>query len=96
MSPVEILFPLIFIVISGFLSAKIGFIAINQLDGLRTFIFNLCIPVLLFSSMVQADLKSLATGSLLLSFYLPVALTYATYTYFFSRHNIAQKQTVQH
>ncbi|WOX28375.1 MULTISPECIES: AEC family transporter [Pseudoalteromonas] len=77
MSPVEILFPLIFIVISGFLSAKIGFIAINQLDGLRTFIFNLCIPVLLFSSMVQADLKSLATGSLLLSFYLPVALTYA-------------------
>ncbi|MBE0344876.1 MULTISPECIES: AEC family transporter [Pseudoalteromonas] len=76
MSPFEILFPLIFIVLSGYVSAKVGFIPIKQLDGLRTFIFNLCIPVLLFSSMIQADLSNLAAGSLLLSFYLPVALTY--------------------
>ncbi|MEJ6475499.1 AEC family transporter [Pseudoalteromonas piscicida] len=76
MSPFEILFPLIFIVLSGFFSAKSGFIPVKQLDGLRTFIFNLCIPLLLFSSMLKADLSNLAAGPLLLSFYLPVALTY--------------------
>ena len=73
MSPIEILFPLIFIVLSGFISAKINFIPSQQLDGLRTFIFSLCIPTLLFTSMYQADLSSLATSTLLLTFYLPVA-----------------------
>ncbi|KZN58107.1 hypothetical protein N473_05030 [Pseudoalteromonas luteoviolacea CPMOR-1] len=76
MAPVEILFPLIFLVLTGFVCGKTGFIATNQLEGLRRFIFYLAIPVFLFLNMYQADLSKVASAKLLLAFYLPVATCY--------------------
>ncbi|WP_440054866.1 AEC family transporter [Pseudoalteromonas sp. T1lg65] len=73
MLAIETLLPLIFIVTCGFISAKSRFIPVSQLDGIRTFIFTLCIPLMLFTSMYKADLSQMAAGRILLSFYLPVA-----------------------
>ncbi|AOT09820.1 AEC family transporter [Pseudoalteromonas luteoviolacea] len=76
MTPVEILFPLIFLVLAGFVCGKTGFIASNQLEGLRRFIFYLAIPVFLFLNMYRADLSKVASAKLLLAFYLPVSTCY--------------------
>ncbi|KZN42190.1 MULTISPECIES: AEC family transporter [Pseudoalteromonas] len=76
MTPVEILFPLIFLVLTGFVCGKSGFIATNQLEGLRRFIFYLAIPVFLFLNMYRADLSQVASAEIMLAFYLPVAACY--------------------
>ncbi|QTL36840.1 AEC family transporter [Pseudoalteromonas viridis] len=76
MTFIDILFPLIFVVTCGFVAARIRFISGAQLDGIRVYIFNLAIPVLLFLSMFRADLSQVASASLLLAFYLPVVALY--------------------
>tara|TARA_Y100000588_G_C14193682_1_gene899192 strand:+ start:592 stop:1503 length:912 start_codon:yes stop_codon:yes gene_type:complete len=77
MNPIDILFPLIFVVTAGFICAKIKFLSSVHFEGLRTFIFNLAIPVFLFLSMYKADLQQALSLNLLLSFYLPVVLVYS-------------------
>lgn len=76
MNPIDILFPLIFVVTAGFICAKIRFLSTTHFEGLRTFIFNLAIPVFLFVSMFKADLQQALSASLLLSFYMPVVFIY--------------------
>jgi hypothetical protein len=76
MNPIDILFPLIFVVTAGFICAKIHFLSAAHFEGLRTFIFNLAIPVFLFLSMFKADLQQALSASLLLSFYIPVVIVY--------------------
>ncbi|TMN92191.1 transporter [Pseudoalteromonas phenolica] len=76
MNPIDILFPLIFVVTAGFICAKIKFLSSVHFEGLRTFIFNLAIPIFLFLSMYKADLQQALSLNLLLSFYLPVVLVY--------------------
>jgi len=77
MNPIDILFPLIFVVTAGFICAKIKFLSSVHFEGLRTFIFNLAIPIFLFLSMYKADLQQALSLNLLLSFYLPVVLVYS-------------------
>ncbi|MBQ4812152.1 AEC family transporter [Pseudoalteromonas luteoviolacea] len=76
MTPIEVLFPLIFLVLTGYLCGKTGFIATTQLEGLRRFIFYIAIPVFLFLNMYQADLDKVASPQLLLAFYIPVLMCY--------------------
>ncbi|KZN37287.1 AEC family transporter [Pseudoalteromonas luteoviolacea] len=76
MTPIEILFPLIFLVLTGYICGKTGFIATSQLEGLRRFIFYIAIPVFLFLNMYQADLDKVASSLLLIAFYTPVVLCY--------------------
>ncbi|TMP81639.1 transporter [Pseudoalteromonas phenolica] len=77
MNPIDILFPLIFVVTAGFICAKVKFLSSVHFEGLRTFIFNLAIPIFLFLSMYKADLQQALSLNLLLSFYLPVVLVYS-------------------
>ncbi|KAF7788552.1 hypothetical protein PRUB_a1543 [Pseudoalteromonas rubra] len=76
MTFIDILFPLIFVVSCGFVAARIRFISAAQLDGIRVYIFNLAIPMLLFLSMYRADLSQVTSAKLLLAFYLPVIALY--------------------
>lgn len=76
MTFIDILFPLIFVVTCGFICARTQFISSAQLDGIRVYIFNLAIPVLLFLSMFRAELSDIASARLLLAFYLPVVAIY--------------------
>lgn len=78
MNPIDILFPLIFVVTTGFLSAKFAFLSNSHFEGLRIFIFNLAIPIFLFLSMFKADLQQALSLNLLLSFYIPVVIVYFT------------------
>ncbi|CAH9063163.1 hypothetical protein PSECIP111951_03305 [Pseudoalteromonas holothuriae] len=76
MTAFSILFPIIFVVFSGYACIKLNIFSASALDGLRQFIFNLAIPVFLFINMYQADLTQALSGSVMLSFYLPVFAVY--------------------
>jgi len=76
MTPIDILFPLIFLVLTGYICGKTGFIAASQLEGLRRFVFYIAIPVFLFLNMYQANLDKVASSQLLIAFYTPLVLCY--------------------
>jgi malonate transporter len=74
MSSLATIFPLALIVGFGFTSATRHWISPTQIDGVRHFIFNLIMPVFLFSHMVKADLSTQFNLGTMLSFYLPVGV----------------------
>ncbi|WP_234399057.1 MULTISPECIES: AEC family transporter [unclassified Pseudoalteromonas] len=71
-----IIFPLIFIAGVGFTCAKLRFLNGEQLSGISRFIFYISIPVFLFINMAQAQLSSVLSLELMLSFYIPVVLIF--------------------
>lgn len=74
MGSVATIFPLALIVFFGFVSAARQWITAPHIDGVRHFIFNLIMPVFLFSHMIKADLSSQFNLGTMLSFYLPVGI----------------------
>ncbi|QTH72678.1 AEC family transporter [Pseudoalteromonas xiamenensis] len=76
MSAFSTIFPLAFIVLFGFISSKRLWVNTAQLDGIRHFIFNLILPIFLFTNMLKADLHAQLNLASMLSFYVPVVLTF--------------------
>ncbi len=76
MAVFSIIFPLIFVVFTGYISARSGFLSAEQLKGLSRFVFYIAIPTFLFSGMAQAPLRESLDAPLMLSFYLPVVACY--------------------
>ncbi len=72
-----IIFPLIFIAGVGFACAKLRFLNGEQLSGISRFTFYISIPVFLFINMAQAQLGSVVSLELMLSFYIPVVLMFS-------------------
>ncbi|SFD28616.1 AEC family transporter [Pseudoalteromonas denitrificans] len=72
-----IIFPLLFMVILGFITTRFKFLNKEDINGISKFIFNLCIPVFLFLNMFQAPLATSLNTSALIVFYIPVLATFA-------------------
>lgn len=72
----SIIFPLIFIVLSGYISSRSQFLAKEHITGLSKFTFYISVPAFLFLNMAQADLHSSVSVAGFLSFYIPVVCIY--------------------
>ncbi|MCL1076729.1 AEC family transporter [Parashewanella spongiae] len=81
----SIIFPLIFVVILGYFSSRFSIINRDGISGLSRFIFNLCIPAMLFINMAKADLSEVADLNSLLSFYVPIVLLFGVSFFIFNR-----------
>ncbi|CCQ10414.1 Auxin Efflux Carrier [Pseudoalteromonas luteoviolacea B = ATCC 29581] len=68
--------PIACIVFFGFFCTKRDWLNQSQLDGVRHFVFNLIMPVFLFTHMIKADLHSQFELNTMLAFYLPVLATF--------------------
>ncbi|TGV19965.1 AEC family transporter [Pseudoalteromonas sp. MEBiC 03607] len=73
----SIIFPLIFIVLSGYISSRSKFLSKEHIAGLSKFTFYISVPAFLFLNMAQADLKNSVSVAGFLSFYIPVLAIYA-------------------
>lgn len=73
----SIIFPLIFIVLSGYISSRSRFLSKEHIAGLSKFTFYISVPAFLFVNMAQADLHSSVSIAGFLSFYIPVLAIYA-------------------
>lgn len=76
MSVFPIIFPLIVIVLTGFVAAKKQWLSQVQMDGISKLTFYAFIPVFLFYQMANADLSSQLNINLFAAFYLPVLACY--------------------
>jgi predicted permease len=77
MSTLTILLPLVLCVCAGFVSMKQSIINDSWLNKLRGLIFNIAIPIFLFTGMYKANLDQVLSANLLASFYVPVIAVYA-------------------
>lgn len=73
----SIIFPLIFIVLSGYISSRSTFLSKEHIAGLSKFTFYISVPAFLFLNMAQADLQNSVSIAGFLSFYIPVLAIYA-------------------
>ena len=72
----SIIFPLIFIVLCGYIASRSQFLERIHITGLSKFTFYISVPSFLFLNMAQADLKTSVSLNGFLSFYIPVILIY--------------------
>ncbi|WP_042146721.1 MULTISPECIES: AEC family transporter [unclassified Pseudoalteromonas] len=77
MSAFTIIFPLLFLVSTGFLATHFKIFNKDQIGGISKFIFNLCIPVFLFLNMYKAPLETSLNTDALIVFYIPVLTIFA-------------------
>ncbi|KAF7766895.1 hypothetical protein PUND_a2789 [Pseudoalteromonas undina] len=72
----SIIFPLIFIVLCGYIASRSGFLERIHIAGLSKFTFYISVPSFLFLNMAKADLQTSVSLNGFLSFYIPVILIY--------------------
>jgi predicted permease len=68
----SIIFPLVFIVLVGFISTKTKFLTQQHIAGISKFTFYMSIPAFLFLNMAQANLQKGVSLNGFLTFYIPV------------------------
>ncbi|MFT5756703.1 MAG: malonate transporter [Alteromonadaceae bacterium] len=93
MNIIDVISPLIFVGLVGFISTKTRWLDKTQIDTLTKFAFNLCIPAFLFQKLVNTDLAHVDI-KIYAAFYIPVLLIYCIAglsNYFF--HQNHQKDT---
>jgi hypothetical protein len=94
----SIIFPLIFIVLSGYISSRSTFLSKEHIAGLSKFTFYISVPAFLFLNMAQADLQSSVSITGFLSFYIPVlaiyTLGYVIDRYFITKHSAPSRHAV--
>ncbi|MAY57227.1 MAG: hypothetical protein CMQ46_01200 [Gammaproteobacteria bacterium] len=72
----EGIFPVLALALAGYITARSGFLSINEYQALARFTFNLVIPCLLFINMAHAEIPENFGADFLLAFYVPVLLVY--------------------
>ncbi|CAM4391727.1 AEC family transporter [Pseudoalteromonas ostreae] len=72
----SIIFPLIFVVLCGFICSRSAFLSESHVAGLSKFTFYISVPAFLFLNMSNANLQSSVSLNGFLSFYIPVLLTF--------------------
>ena len=77
MAIVSIIFPLLFLVVLGYLLTWVGFFNREQIAGISKFTFYVSIPAFLFLNMLAVPLSQSMDTRLLLSFYLSVLTVFA-------------------
>ncbi|MBB1362023.1 MULTISPECIES: AEC family transporter [unclassified Shewanella] len=77
MAIISIIFPLIFMVVLGFVLTRVGFFNKEHIAGISKFTFYVSIPAFLFINMLAAPLAQSIDPFALLAFYLPVLLVFA-------------------
>lgn len=65
----DIILPVFGLVVLGYIAGKAGWIRLNAIEGLSTFVFTFAIPVLLFRSIALAELPNDIPYSFLLAYY---------------------------
>ena len=73
----SIIFPLVFIVLCGYLSSRSAFLSQLHVAGLSKFTFYISVPAFLFLNMSNANLQGSVSLDGFLSFYLPVLFTFS-------------------
>lgn len=77
----SIIFPLVFIVLCGYLSSRSAFLSQLHVAGLSKFTFYISVPAFLFLNMSNANLQGSVSLDGFLSFYLPVLFTFSLANY---------------
>jgi len=72
----SIIFPLIFLVLCGFICSRSTFLSQGHVEGLSKFTFYISVPAFLFLNMAKADLQNSVSLYGFLSFYIPVILIF--------------------
>jgi predicted permease len=89
-STISIIAPLVFLGGVGYLLRLVNFISDDIMDALGTFTFRIALPCMLFRLTSTISFPSQFPFSLILAYYIPVALVYAlntiVFTKFFSRN----------
>jgi predicted permease len=75
MNIIDVISPLIFVGLVGFISTKTLWLNKVQIDTLTKFAFNLCIPAFLFQKLINTDLAN-TDIKIYAAFYIPVLLIY--------------------
>ncbi len=75
MNIIDVISPLIFVGLVGFISTKTLWLNKVQIGTLTKFAFNLCIPAFLFQKLVNTDLANVDI-KIYAAFYIPVLLIY--------------------
>ncbi|WP_404339068.1 AEC family transporter [Pseudoalteromonas mariniglutinosa] len=91
----SIIFPLIFIVLIGYLSSRSKFLSQAHIAGLSKFTFYISVPAFLFLNMTQANLTKSISLTSFSSFYLPVISTYF-FAYFIDHAVLNKQSTASH
>lgn len=74
---VSIIFPLVFIVLCGYLSSRSTFLSESHVAGLSKFTFYISVPAFLFLNMSNANLQGSVSLNGFLSFYIPVIFIFS-------------------
>ncbi|RZF93112.1 AEC family transporter [Pseudoalteromonas sp. CO302Y] len=94
----SIIFPLIFIVLSGYISSRSKFLSKEHIAGLSKFTFYISVPAFLFLNMAQADLQNSVSIAGFMSFYIPVlaiyTLGYVIDRYLITKHSAPSRHAV--
>ncbi|MBB1383164.1 AEC family transporter, partial [Shewanella sp. SR41-2] len=77
MAIISIIFPLIFMVLLGYVLTRVGFFNKEHITGISRFTFYVSIPAFLFINMLAAPLAQSIDPLALLAFYLPVLLVFS-------------------
>jgi len=75
MNIIDVISPLIFVGLIGFVTTKTKWLSKVQIETLTKFTFNLCIPAFLFQKLINANLENLDI-KIYAAFYLPVLFIY--------------------
>ena len=73
----SIIFPLVFIVLCGYLSSRSTFLSESHVAGLSKFTFYISVPAFLFLNMSNANLQGSVSLNGFLSFYIPVLFIFS-------------------